>query len=229
MKCEICGKNYIALGVHLRLKHKIDPADYKEEHGMLLATPLVDDWLSERLSDSMKTRLKDPDYKSEVSDRCRKNAAKNIGGHSRPMTRAGRESIANSDRRRNEQYLNRQADAVAKVLREKGTLLDVRRQTGSGPVAAKKMAAMVGVEYTRESAKSVRDRRAAETHRAKRLARIEKVLPYLHTTKSAAEMCRMAGISLKTYKNWLAAGVIDRHPNSVRSGSLQKRATERTI
>ena len=213
MKCNICGREYIALGVHLRHKHKIAPAEYKEEYGMLLATPLVDDWLSERIRSSQQSRLKDPEYKAEVTDRCRANAAKNAGKPGAGMTRAGKESIAKSDKARNQKYLEAQSAVVAEVLREKGTMLDVRKATGTGPIAGRKMAKIAGVSYTRESAKIERDKRAAATIRAKALARVAKVMPYFDTTKSAAEMCRLGGISIKTYKNWLAAGLIARHPN----------------
>jgi hypothetical protein len=213
MECKICGKNYIALGVHLKHKHKIEPADYKEEHGMLLATPLVDNWLSERIRASQQLRLKDPDYKAEIADRCRENAKKNVGKPGVGMTRAGKESIARSDKARNEKYLQDQSAIVAKVLMEKGTMLDVKKATGSGVVAAKKMAKMAGIDYSKESAKAIRDSRAAATTRAKAMNRVAKVLPYLHTTKSAAELCRLSGISRKTYRNWVAAGLIESHPN----------------
>lgn len=213
MKCNICGREYIALGVHLRHKHKISPAEYKEEYGMLLATPLVDDWLSERIRSSQQSRLKDPEYKAEVTDRCRANALNNVGKPAAGMTKAGKESIATADKARNQKYLEKQAVIVAEVLQEKGTMLDVRKATGTGPTAGRKMATIAGVPYTRESAKVERDKRAAATIRAKALARVAKVMPYFDTTKSAAEMCRLGGISIKTYKNWLAAGLISRHPN----------------
>lgn len=213
MKCMICGHEYIALGVHIRLKHKISPAEYKEENGMLLATPLVDDWLSESLRESQLLRLKDNEYKAELIDRCRENASKNVGKPGAGMTRAGKESIARSDKERNKKYLEKQAVIVAKVLREKGTMLDVRKATGTGPTAGRKMAEIAGITYTRESAKIERDKRAAATIRAKAMGRVAKVMPHFYATKSAAEMCRAAGISIKTYKNWLKAGLIPRHPN----------------
>lgn len=213
MKCNICEKEYINLGVHVRRKHKVLPRDYKEEYGILLATPLVDSWLSERMSESQCERLKDPEYKAEATEQCRSNAMKNVGKPGAGMTRAGKESVARSDKVRNQKYLEKQAVIVAKVLREKGTMLDVRRATGTGPTAGLKMAKIAGIAYTRESAKIERDKRAAATIRAKALARVAKVMPYFDTTKSAAEMCRLGGISNTTYKNWLASGLIARHPN----------------
>lgn len=213
MKCEICGRSYIALGVHLRHKHQVDPDEYREEYGILRTTPLVDDDLSEQISKSAKRRLQDPEYKAEVQARCHANAEKNKGKPSAGMTRAGKAALAQRNTDANIAYLKQQASLVANVLREKGTMLDVRKVTGTGPIAGKKMAEIAGIAYTRESAKIVRDERAAATTRAKAMARVAKVMPYLETTKSAAEMCRLAGISIKTYKNWLKAGLIPRHPN----------------
>lgn len=213
MKCNICGREYIALGVHLRHKHKVDPDDYREEYGMLLATPLVDEWLSKRLSSNQQSRLQDPEYKTELANVCRANAMNNVGKPGAGMTLAGKESIAKSDKARNQKYLEKQAVIVAEVLREKGTMLDVRMATGTGATAGRKMAKIAGVAYTRESAKIIRDQRAAATIRAKALARVANVMLYFDIAKSAAEMCRMAGISYRTYKNWRAAGWIARHPN----------------
>lgn len=216
MKCNICGREFVSLGVHLRHKHKVDPDDYKEEHGMLRAAPLVDKWLSDRLKDSVNNRLKDPDYKDEVTQRCLANAKNNVGkaGGGTAMSSVGRKLLAERGKVRNDAYLIRQSVIVAEVLREKGTMLDVRKATGSGPEAARKMAKIAGIEYSRESAKIVRDARAAATTRAKAVARVALVLPYLDATKSAAEMFRLTGISKRTYQNWIAAGLISRHPSS---------------
>lgn len=225
MKCEICGRSYIALGVHLRHKHQVDPDAYREEYGILRTTPLVDDDLSEQISKSAKRRLLDPEYKAEVQARCHANAEKNKGKPSAGMTRAGKAALAQRNADTNIAYLKRQAPLVAKVLREKKTLTDVRRDLGVGAVAAKKIVLMGLAEYDKdtaiaaipqrisEEAKAERNRRAAATTRAKAMARVSKVIPFFDTTKSAAEMCRLAGISIKTYKNWLKAGLIPRHPN----------------
>jgi hypothetical protein len=213
MKCELCGRQYIALGVHLRRKHAVDPDDYREEFGILRATPLVDEDLSEHLSHEARRRLQDVEYKAEVQAQCRANANANKGKPAPGMTRAGKAKLAKRNAEVNAEYLKRQAPAVAAVLREKKTMADVRKATGTGATAGKKMAAIAGIEYTPKQAKAERDKRAAETIRAKALARVAKVMPYFDSTKSAAEMCRLSGISIKTYKNWLSAGLIARHPN----------------
>ena len=59
MKCEICGRDYVALGVHIKVKHKVEPDDYRDEFGILRTTPLVDADLSEHLSKAAKSRLTD--------------------------------------------------------------------------------------------------------------------------------------------------------------------------
>lgn len=213
MKCEICGREYVSIGVHLRHKHKVDPDAYREEFGILRTTPLVDKELSVHLSGKAKQRLQDDDYRAETAEQCRANAAANKGRPAAGMTRAGKAALAKRNTASNATYLQAQAPAVAGVLREKKTLLDVRKALGTGPTAAKKIAVAQNVGYTAQAAKAERAKRAAATIRAKAMARIAKILPLLHTTKSAAEMCRLGGISVKTYKNWLRAGLIPRHPN----------------
>lgn len=213
MKCELCGRQYIALGVHLRHKHHIDPDDYREEFGILRTTPLVDDDLSAHLSACANLRLQNDEYKAEAQARCRENAISNKGKPSPNMTRAGRAALAQRNSDANAKYIKQHAPNVAAVLVDKKTLLDVRKATGTSPTAAKKMAEAAGVQYSAQVAKEERDKRAAATIRAKAMERVAKVMPYFDTTSSAAEMCRLAGISIKTYKNWLRSGLIQRHPN----------------
>lgn len=225
MKCELCGRQYIALGVHLRHKHSVDPDDYREEFGILRTTPLVDEDLSAHLSAGAKRRLQDDDYKAEAQARCRENANANKGKPAPGMTRAGKAALAKRNAAANDEYLRQQAPKVAKVLIEKKTMLDVRREIGMGREAVKKIVTMGLAYYDKreavatamqrisEDAKAERARRAAATTRAKAMARVAKVMPYFYTTKSAAEMCRLGGISIRTYKNWLRDGLIQRHPN----------------
>ena len=213
MKCELCGRQYIALGVHLRHKHKVDLNDYREEFGILRTTPLVDEYLSDHLSACANHRLQDSEYKSEVTARCKENASRKKGKPAPEMTRAGKDALVHRNKENNAEYLRRNAKKVADILREKKTLIDVRRETGSGPVAAKKMAAIAGVIYSLDNAKDERDRRAAKARREKTESQIAKLMTCFYTTRSAAEMCRLSGISITTYKNWLRAGLIQRHPH----------------
>lgn len=213
MKCELCGRQYIALGVHLRRKHSVDPDDYREEFGILRTTPLVDEDLSALLIAGAKRRLQDDDYKAEVQAICRKNADAKKGKPGPGMSRAGKAALAKRNTEANEKYLKQHAPEVARVLMEKKTMRDVAKALSIGPTAGNKMAAMAGIEYTAQSAKAERNKRAAATIRAKAMARVAKVMIHFDTTKSAAEMCRRGGISIKTYKNWLRSGLIQRHPN----------------
>lgn len=215
MKCELCGRQYIALGVHLRHKHAVDPDEYREEFGILRTTPLVDEDLSAHLSIQAKRRMLDDEYKAEVTERCKDNAAANKGRPSPAMTRAGKAALAKRNTEANAEYLLTQAPIVGAVLRHKKTLLDVQRALGTSRAVTKKIAFLEGIEYTVQSAKIERDKRAAATNRAKTMAQVAKLMRFFESSKSAAEMCRMGGVSIRTYKNWLRAGLIQRHPNGV--------------
>jgi hypothetical protein len=159
MKCELCGRQYIALGVHLRHRHAVDPDDYREEFGILRTTPLVDEDLSAQLSAGAKRRLQDDEYKAEVQARCRDNADANKGKPAPGMTRAGKAALAKRNAEANAEYLRQQAPKVAKVLREKKTMLDVRRDLGMGREAAKKIVAMGEAAYSKEVAAVVATQR----------------------------------------------------------------------
>ena len=132
MKCLLCDKVYINLGVHLRHKHHVDPADYKEQFGMMKTTPLVDEWLSHRISKSIKQRLLDPAWLAETTARCKENAANRIGMSAAEYSQAGRDKVADRNRKNHADRLDRLAPVVAKILREKKTLADVTREIGMG-------------------------------------------------------------------------------------------------
>ena len=166
MKCELCGRQYIALGVHLRHKHAVDPDDYREAFGILRTTPLVDQELSSHLSAEAKRRLQDDDYKAEAQARCRNNARSQKGKPTYGMTQAGRAALAKRNTARNEEYLKNQAPTVAKILFEKKTLLDVRREIGMNDRATKKIIAMGQASYNKDVAMLV----ATQRRVAKRLS-----------------------------------------------------------
>ncbi len=94
MKCRICGREYIALGVHVRRRHQIDPDDYRDEFGILRTAPLVDDELSEIISVSAKDRMKDDDYKAEMIEKCKKNGAARKGKKGYGMTKQGKDALS---------------------------------------------------------------------------------------------------------------------------------------
>ena len=155
MECLLCNKNYINLGVHLRHKHHVDPADYKEEFGMMKTTPLVDADLSEHISKSAKRRLLDPDWLAETTERCKENAAKNIGKPAAEYSQAGKDKVAERNRKNHADRLNKLAPIVEKILREKKTLLDVRREIGMGSNAVMKIVKMGKASYSKDVARIV--------------------------------------------------------------------------
>jgi hypothetical protein len=215
MKCEICGKQYINLGVHLRHKHKIDPDDYRDEFRILRITPLVDKELSRRLSAVANRRLLDDDYKMELQEICRKNSKANKNRVHSGMSNAGKVALAKRNSDANFEYLKKRSLEVKdEILNGSGTIWGVRKKLGISGPAAKKMAKIAGIEYSSQFGKSARTLQRKSELRATAMERVKKVMVYFYTTKSAAEMCRMAGITTKTYKNWLKAGLIQRHPNS---------------
>lgn len=211
MKCEICGRQYVALGVHLRHKHQVSPEEYREDYGLLKTAPLVDEDLSFHLRASALRRLEDPEYLAEVTGRCKENAKS--GKPAPEMSEEGRRRLAARNSQRNVAYLEDKAPQVQSVLSGDPTGSAVYQSLGMGAPALKRSAGLGLVQYNVAEAKKIRAQRAARTTRDKAMARVAKVMPLYDTTRSAAEMCRLAGISFKTYKNWLAAGLIPRHPN----------------
>jgi hypothetical protein len=209
--CRLCGRTFVALGVHLRHKHAVDPDDYRDEYGILRGAPLVSEALSQHLSAAATRRLEDEDYKAEVADRCRENAKALKGRPGPGMTKQGKAALAGRNSAANAAYLNQRASDVAPLLGPSTTVHDICRSAAMSPGAVKKVLRLIGTAAAGGVAE--RAKRAAATQRAKAMARVRKVEPLLETTKSAAEMCRQAGISLKTYKNWLRSGLIKRHPN----------------
>ncbi len=131
LECEICGKHYWALGVHVKHKHGISAKDYKAEYGHLLSRPLVHSEISEALRDSAKRRLVDQDYKRELVDLCKKNAE---AGKSKPgrdsLSDAGRELLRLRNTARNEEYLQSIAARVQASLDKTGFLSRTARELG---------------------------------------------------------------------------------------------------
>jgi len=150
MKCLLCGRDYVNLGVHLRHKHHVDPVDYKKQFGMMKTTPLVDESVSHRISKSAKQRLLDPDWLAESTARCKENATRRIGIPAAEYSQAGRDKVADRNRKNHADRLNRLAPVVEKILREKKTLADVTREIGMGTNAIWKIIKMGKAVYSKE-------------------------------------------------------------------------------
>ncbi len=140
MKCLVCGLSYINVGVHAKHKHGLTADEYRFEFGLKMSTPLVDNELSERLSKSMIARLKDDAYLKEQQHKCKENASKNIGRKwKNDLTHDARTALVESHKRRNDAYLESKRKEVEAIYQEKRTLIDIRKQIGMSPIAAKKI------------------------------------------------------------------------------------------
>lgn len=138
---------------------------------MLRATPLVDEDLSEHLRTGARRRLKDADYKAEVTARCLSNAeAKKGKPRGGGMSQAGKAALAKRNAEANQNYLKQQAPKVAKVLREKKTLHDVRRELGMSETTTKKIVAMGEATYSKDVALEIGRQRAAEARLRNRVS-----------------------------------------------------------
>lgn len=213
MRCNLCGKEYAALGVHLHRKHKVDLNDYREEYGMLRTAPLVDPWLSERMRDSQVARLKDPEYTAELVARCVENSVRKLGANTPGfvMSSEGKARLVRRNAARNAARLSTITPLVHDAWANNAcTLLDVRASTKTGPLVAKRI---LGSSYDKGAAIEERQRRGTAALNEKRQQHVAQVLSAIDPSWSGAELCRRAGISHTTYKRWVAAGWIPRCPD----------------
>lgn len=146
MKCELCGREYINLGVHLRHKHSVDPNEYREEFGMLRTAPLVDKELSAHISALAKNRMKDEEYLEQKRALCRKNAAAKKKGQKVQMSRKAKELLAKRNTEANARYLEQRAPAVLAMLRDKKTVRDVSKALRMRQSTVKKIVEMDGIK-----------------------------------------------------------------------------------
>lgn len=132
LRCAICGECFWALGVHVKHKHGICAKDYKAEFGLLMTTPLVHSEISEALSSSQRIRLADPEYKSEVTERCQENSQKNKGKKAPGTSQAARELLIQRNKNRNETYLRSKAAQVQEALDKVGFVSHAAKELGMG-------------------------------------------------------------------------------------------------
>lgn len=140
MRCAICGGEFWALGVHVKHKHGICAKDYKAQYGLLLTAPLVHEEVSEVISQAMRQRLLDPEYKREVSELCRENGKATKGKkQNQSPSPAASELVAQRNRERADKYLRSIADKVQEVLDRTGYIHHVRKELGVGRTTVKNM------------------------------------------------------------------------------------------
>ena len=210
MICLICGKNYIALGVHVRHKHHVAPEDYREEFGLLKTAALADDSLRNQLRVGQLRAMQDPEYLAVAQTQCIANAASNSSRMSE-MSPAGKELLATRNTQRNSAYLLGKAQAVSGILETQQTKLAVRRSLGMGTAAVNKLIALGEAPYSKEAAKTRRAENVAATVAKRRSDKVEAYIRLLPTAKTATEICRTLGITKTTHRRWLNAGVIPRN------------------
>lgn len=152
MKCLICGRDFKSVANHLRRTHQVSPDDYREEFGILKGVALVDSATSEAISSAIKNRLKDPEYRETMTQICRDNAVtlKTTRAGKSALSRAGAESLSLHRKERNKQYLIGRSEEVAKILLEKKTIEDVRRDIGVNPSAVKAIISMGLATYSKK-------------------------------------------------------------------------------
>ena len=163
MKCELCGKDYKALGVHLVVKHKVDLREYKEEFGIQYSTKLVDDELHEYLSAKAKYRIEnDQSLKDELKEQCLINS-KNRNRVKGMMSDVARNKLSERNAEDHKNRLVSLAPEVKKILDEKKCILDVRREIGMGRNAALKIVNLGLAQYDKDTAMVVGTLRRVES------------------------------------------------------------------
>lgn len=169
MECLICGKDYVALGVHIRHKHKVTLEDYKDAYGLMRTTPLVDGWLSERLSKYQKHRhATDTDYAAECAARCVAQGKSGIGKPGFGMSDAGKKSLAKRNSESNNAYLKRITPDVLRVYQVRKTIQETAKDVGTSPATARKILATNGIRHTMDE----RERRRLLAIKNKKEARM---------------------------------------------------------
>jgi len=157
----------------------------------------------------------DPDMRAACVAQCQANTKGMTGRRWKIDMPADTVKAAQArNKRRNEAYLLKKSAQVKALLTDKPSLHHVRKSIGMSAIAAKKIIAMGLASYCKKEALAQRLKDATATHQRKRNVRVAEYKKHLGKAQSAAEMCQIAGITIKTYKNWLAAGVIAKHPNT---------------
>lgn len=207
MKCEICGKNYIALGVHVVVKHGVSTEDYREEFGLMKTAPLVDADLSDHMSKMAKLTFaaRGIDEQGEIRERCKANAKNQDAG--RTMSDAGKIALAGRSRERNKIYLTSRANEVTEALKENKSYASVRKQLGIGRNAVLGMRNLGLVKYDAQEAKVARLATVKNTIDKRRAPAIARIAELHDSEMTNSEMCRAADVLYTTYKKWVRAGL----------------------
>lgn len=209
MICQICGKNYIALGVHVKVKHGVELADYRHEFGLLKTAPLVDDELSAHLSRTAKITFatRSAEEQQGIRERC-VEINKIATAAPKTLSDVGRAQLSARNSERNHAYIHSKKDDVARCLKRNQFVSEVHKATGVSSGTIRKMAANGLVVYDKEALAAARVKLAVATMDVTRSANIEKVLALYDTDLSTTEICRRVGIGRTTHKRWVVEGRI---------------------
>lgn len=214
MKCEVCGRDYVALGVHVKHKHGITAREYKVQFGMLMTQPLVDSDLSEHLSRAAIRRMTDPEEHAICAELCRMNAAtmkgKKLDCEFGPAARA---RIASSNSSRNDAYLRTMAPKVSKLIDAGGAINDVKGCFGMGGAAVRRMIEMGLVSCQPEHSKAVQAKRFKATQAKKDAALALRIQPHVKAAMHRDDLLKRSGINQKTYYRLVRASLIPRMPD----------------
>ncbi len=207
MRCLICGKDYRALGVHIRHKHHVSPEEYKQEFGLLKVTPLAETEIRDALRASQKQRLLDPEYLEQLRQQCASNSAKpsNMKGS---MSAAGRAAVAKRDIERNEKYLAECSSKVISSFQVHGTILPVAHELGMSFSAVKRILNTAGFVTDREVTNKRRVANVDKTISARREPKLAALIEALKNSDTAVLARAKSGVSKTTYTRWKKAGLI---------------------
>lgn len=216
MKCQICGKNYISVGVHIVKKHGVTPDEYRHEFGLLKTAALIDEDLSGHLSKMAKIRSAgfDDDERAEVLTRLRNSP--HVTGE---MSEAGKALLRSRNIARNDVYVAEQGAPVGKIIESKKTAISVRRAIGMGHQTVLGMAKRGLIDYDKEEAEAERLRLVAVSIAERQAPLILKVVELYDSKLTLREICRQVGIGLTTYKRWRSESLVPNRKTYLKGGA----------
>lgn len=135
MKCLICHKNYINLGVHVKRKH-MSCDEYRREFNLPLGTPLADKELCELFSVSALQRLKDPVWLEECSQRMKGIAKENTGKKTGPLNlpEISKRRLMEMNKQTGESYRAQMVPVIKDDYMAGMTPIEIRRKHGVAPM-----------------------------------------------------------------------------------------------
>jgi len=129
MKCLICGKNYINLGVHVKKKH-MPCNEYKIKFNIPLSVALADKALCDSLSISAKQRLEDPEWLEACTKRC----SENKGSRNKvKLPDISKKHLITMNKEKGESYRARMIPTIMDDYMGGLTPIEIRRKHGVSP------------------------------------------------------------------------------------------------